>query len=132
MNLKELIDISDTDTQFDIKTIDSTIMKNSNNYSKWLSFLSQEGLNLKKLTLSSEQLYAKLYRQFRWEDEADIVRGEIPDLIKGNEEYQSIQKLVEISKQKINLIEGTLKAINSLGFNTKNFIEWEKLKNGAY
>ena len=130
--LKQLTDESMDDTEFTVKTLETTIMSNSNNYSKWLGYLTEEGLRLKKINLESASEYSRLYKHYRWSDEADMVRGEIPDIIKGEASYQTIMKKLEISKQKLVIIEGTLKAITGLGFNIKTYIEYEKLKNGSY
>lgn len=131
MTLKELIALSETHCSFTLDNVTQTIMTCSKNYSKWLALQSEEGRKLEGYKFKAKSEYARLYKMFRWDWEYDVsARQDIETLIHGEDSYQTIQKNIEICRNKLTVIEGTLKSINSLGFNLKNFIEYEKLKAG--
>ena len=128
MKLKELTEEMAVDCEFTVKTIDSVIMRNSTNYSKWVTYMANEEMVYKKCKMECDREYAKLYRSFKWEQEEDITKPEIDIFIKGAETYQNVLAKMEIAKQKVAICEGALKTINALGFSVKNYIEWEKLR----
>ncbi len=130
LTINQLTAMSDEDTIFEAAHIQTMILRNSNNISKWLGILSIEGVKQRTLLLELNHYYSGRYKHFRWDSEYECARAEIPIMINGDPEYIRRKKVLEISKQKLDLIEGTLKSLSGLGFNIRNFIEWEKIKSG--
>lgn len=130
LSIVDLTKISDEDTKFDSLRIEQSIMQNSNNTSKWLGIGAIEGARQRGLVIELERLYSARYKHYRWDSEYECSRGEIETMVKGEEEYINLLKVVELSKEKLNLIEGTIKALNTLSYNLGHYVKWEQLKSG--
>jgi|LWDU01.1.fsa_nt_gi hypothetical protein len=130
LSLGELIKLGEEDSTFEMLGIEQSLNTNSNKISKWISLAAIEGSKHRELIVAKEAVYSDRYKFYRWESEYDCVRAEIETLIKGEPEYKAMLTQINISKEKLTLIESTIKNLTGLGFNIKNIIEWEKLKGG--
>ena len=122
--------MSAKDTTFEALHTQDVILANANNISKWLGIMAIEGVKHGLLLANKDKHYAGRYKFHRWESEYECARSEIETLVKGEPEYQRHLNLISLSKEKLDMIEGTVKALTNLGFNIKNYIEWEKMKSG--
>lgn len=130
MNLKELYEESKKDlslgTELDIESIQTPYK-----VSKWIKLLIEESLRYKKLDQEFKSLKTIRFEYYLTDydimlDKKDIYNTYLP----GDIELQKLEYKLEHSKQKINVIEMTSKALSQNTFTIKNAIDWKKFLNG--
>lgn len=76
--------------------------------------------------LSKEEL-----EQHGWEPQPlKILKSDIPVYMESDEELQTMQTKIQLTEDKIGLIENIIRTLNNRGYLLKNCIEWEKFKMG--
>lgn len=76
--------------------------------------------------LSKEEL-----EEHGWEPQPlKILKSDIPVYLESDVDLQSIQTKIQLTEDKIDLIENIIRTLNNRGYLLKNSIEWEKFKMG--
>jgi len=131
--LKELHDMSMSDTKFDEDNISNLLLELANRRQKWSNMLTEEGMKLRKLTNEVDLLYKDRLYFYKYDYEYEIKAKDDLDLhIRTDEKIQKLNIKKSIIQEKIRLIESTIKSIEILGWNIKTYIEWTKFKEGVF
>ena len=102
-------------------------------YSYYLNFYSKELKYYKDLLLLKETTYGELFDYYKFDYEKKLdKKSEIEPFIKSNKKYNKV--LIKCNNQEmyVTWLEHTLKNINQISFNIKNYIEYQKFINGEH
>ena len=145
MNLDNIIDSWKTDTKLDDLNLDAESIKVSSLHAKYLGFLSEERILLRKLSIDRRNLVKKLIEYYRGdlnnpEDLKEIgrepyakkvMKNEVMSYVEADSDLIKIDARIEIQQEKVDTLLEIMKSINSRGFQIKNVIEWRRLTFGG-
>ena len=145
MNLDNIIDSWKTDTKLDDLNLDAESIKVSSLHAKYLGFLSEERILLRKLSIDRRNLVKKLIEYYRGdlnnpEDLKEIgrepyakkvMKNEVMSYVEADSDLIKIDAKIEMQQEKVDTLLEIMKSINSRGFQIKNVIEWRRLTFGG-
>lgn len=134
LSIKELKELSEVDTNYDINKVDMYVIELAKISSKWTRLLFDEKLVYESLSIQYDVLKKKKYEKYLYDYKYVIEKrgGEINIYLNSDPELLEIKEKLSISKEKMLFIESIIKVLNSAGFNIKNYIEWQKFMAGSY
>ena len=126
----ELKDHAIHDTDMDLDRLEEVLANNAKNYSKWVGYLSDYTLLLRKARFTYDKKYFKLYEHYLRDSETKRTKSEVSVLLCAHPDVQNLRDQVIMIEQNVELIEGTMKAINSMGFNAATIVKWKVFTEG--
>jgi hypothetical protein len=131
------------DVTLDDAALDLESLKIPQLHSKYLNFLTDERLMLKKAQadyavlrrskweyytgkMSQEELLARGWEPFALK----ILRNDLDLYLDGDEDLNKLVQKCEYLKEKISLLEEIVKELNNRHWKIRNAIEWRKFVNG--
>jgi hypothetical protein len=143
MTLDDIRKEIERDVRMDDSALDLESLKIPQLHSKYLNFLTDERLALKKAEfdlsallkakweyytgkMSQEELLARGWEQFSLK----ILRNDIDLYLEGDEDLNKIRQKIVYQKEKISLLEEIVKELNNRHWKIRNAIDWRKFTNG--
>lgn len=128
---KKLKEIVEKELEITEDNIEQMSIKSGNLYHKYLKLYSQELQKLKEIAIYKEKVYGELYHKYKFEGQYELsTKTEVDVYVKSDEIYYN--KCLEEANQEIivKYLEAVVDSILKMGFQIKNYIELQKLKNG--
>jgi len=99
---------------------------------KWNTYLMDERMTYEVINIefSTKKKEKHEYYLHNYKYVVEKRGGELDVYLNADDELTTIKKRLIISKEKMLFIEGVIKAINSMSFNIRNYIAWEKFMAG--
>lgn len=132
MTFDELKREAQEDLKIDEENMEKKSLEISSLYGKYLEYFRRFSEAYTKAEHQRDQKYAELYEYYSTQYHVKLKNNEVPTYIKGNEEYQKLDKRVKEIHNSIQYIEGVLKQIGQMSFNIRNSIEFKKFKEGLF
>lgn len=138
--LERLLEESEKSLRFDIHHITDEIARSPIEISRWIGFHSSFIMKLKEVEGLLAIKYLKLFEYYQGKSEATkdekpfpkkILKADVDLYINADHEYQVLALKKEKLLAMLKVCEQTLKTLNSRSFDIKNYIEYEKFKNGV-
>ena len=143
MKTDELIEEWEKDSNIDKTELGKESLRIPQLHSKYLKeFYLAKSLHA-KLTADYRQLYKLKHQYFQgilskeeldkhgWEPQPlKILKADIPMYMESDSDLQTVQTKIQLTEDKIGIIENIIRTLNNRGYLLKNCIEWEKFKMG--
>lgn len=141
MKLEQIIEEWRKDALFDDVYLDAESLKTPSLHNKYLKLLSQARLTLRKLKIERKHL-SKVLREYYLgnlnnpDDLKDIdrepwvhkvMKQDVKEYIDTDYEMIEIDKKLEYTEEKIEVVQEILKMINARGYQINNAIKWREL-----
>lgn len=121
---------AENDCSFNKLTMENAF-SNSSLISKWITKKMEWTRVLRDLDLKRKKAYRDRYEFYQTDYPLKLSTKEEMNLfIETDEAYVESHNLCMTIKEVIGYIDSTIDALKTRGFEIKNFIEWEKFKNG--
>ena len=130
MNKNELLFGIQTDLEITIENIDSKIYQVPGLHSKYLRLFFNTKTKLNKKQKELNILYKKIYYHIKDEANEIMNQKEIIFNILGNEEYAQLNLEVETLIDLVDILDRTVKKVNTLSFDIKNIIAFNQYQSG--
>ena len=144
MKLEQIQSLWEKDSQIDRSELGEESLKIAQYHSTYFKMYSEERLLLKKLeyqykvlyktkheyyngTLSQEDLKENGWNPFTLK----VLKTDLNIYLEGDTDIHNAQLKIEYQKEKINLLENIIKALNNRNYQIKNAIDWAKFMNGV-
>lgn len=121
--------------------LDSESLRTPMVYQKWLDFLTDEGMVLKKLLLREKKEYKRLWEYYGGKSpqkiynekplNATVMKSDIDKYLDANPEWAKLQEIVDSQKKKVAYIENVMKMINNRSFQIRDAINWRQFQAGG-
>ena len=101
------------------------------------SMLTKLNGDFKKLYKLKHQYYQGILSQEELEEHGwspqplKILKVDITIYLESDDELQTIQQRIQLTEDKLEIIENIIRTLNNRGYLLKNAIEWEKFKMGV-
>lgn len=117
---------------FDMTKINSQLLDGPIFYSTLLQLFVKENKNLNLLEQEKDELYASLYRHFKYESDVRWeTKHEIETQMYTTKPYIVILSKIEDQQEIVTYLQQQLENVKSLSFAIKNYIDWQKFVSGA-
>jgi hypothetical protein len=143
MTLDEIRKEIERDVRLDESALDLESMKIPQLHSKYLNFLTDERLSLRKTEgdfsmllkakweyytgkMSHEELSARGWQPFPLK----ILRNDLDVYLNGDEDLNKSRQRIAYQKEKISLLEEIVKELNNRHWKIRNAIDWRKFIGG--
>lgn len=143
MKLSEIQDAWVKDAQVNPDELGQEAIKTLNLHAKYITWLVEERLVLKKLKYDLEELkkekwefyvYGPTLEQHKkgWElpPQGKILKSEVKMYIDSDPDITKISMRIDIQSEKVELLNAIVETINRRGFQIKTAVEWERFKQG--
>ncbi len=143
MKLEEIHELWKADSTVDPEDMDGASLAIPVLHAKYLQFLSQERLILRKLETELKQLRLLKTNYYLgnlskeeleeqgWQQELRrILRTEVHDYLDADKQVADLTLRVALQKEKTDVLTSILQTINNRGYHIKNAVEWIKFKHG--
>jgi hypothetical protein len=143
MKLEEIQQLWEKDCDIDRAELGEESLKIAQLHSKYFKYYSQERLLLKKLEFEFKSLYKTKFEYYNgtlshdemkengWDPfSLKVLKSDLHIYIDGDTDIHNAQLKIEYQKEKIQLLENIIKALNNRNFQIKNAIDWAKFMNG--
>ena len=144
MKADELIIEWERDSDIDKTELGKESLRIPQLHSKYLKelFLAKSTLtklngDFKKLYKLKHQYYLGILSQEELEEHGwtpqplKILKADIPIYLESDNDLQTIQQRIQLTEDKLEIIENIIRTLNNRGYLLKNAIEWEKFKMGV-
>lgn len=146
MKLSELQEMWKDDSKIDSLAIGDASLETARLHSKYLAFLANSRLSLRRYEAEYWRMRKRRYRYFRGEltkeeleeydwpqwQGAKPLKNEMDEYLSADEELLSIQDKVEYYKTVVFFLEQVMRSLNSRTWDIKNHIEYLKYSQGGY
>lgn len=117
---------------FDMTKINSQLLDGPIFYSTLLQLFVKENKNLNLLEQEKDELYASLYRHFKYDSDVRWeTKHEIETQMYTTKPYIAILSKIEDQQEIVTYLQQQLENVKSLSFAIKNYIDWQKFVSGA-
>ena len=117
---------------FDMTKINSQLLDGPIFYSTLLQLFVKENKNLNLLEQEKDELYASLYRHFKYDSDVRWeTKHEIETQMYTTKPYIVILSKIEDQQEIVTYLQQQLENVKSLSFAIKNYIDWQKFVSGA-
>lgn len=109
-------------------------------HGRYLTMRSNEAIVLKQLELQRAKLLKKRYLFYTGKAEPEdykaenfdlkVLRSDVDIFLDSDDQLTELDKKIEMQKQKVNLLDDFIKALNQRVWAIKNAIEYRKMENG--
>jgi len=143
MKLEEIYDLWAEDSEIDTTAIDQVAVNIPKLHHKYYKVFSNERLQLRKLEADYKQLYHLKFEYFMgtldretleergWKpNPRAILKSDIPMHIDSDQDIINLTLKISYQKEKTALLESIIKNVTERGFIVRNYIEWQRFKNG--
>lgn len=146
MRLSDLQDEWSKDSKIDATNIGDETLKTPNLHSKYLAFLANSKLLLRKQEVSYWRMRKLRYRYFRgeltkeeleenewpqWQGTKPL-KNEMDEFLTSDDTLLAIQDKIEYYKTVVVFLEQVMRSLNSRTWDIKNHIEYLKYSQGGY
>jgi len=144
MKLEEIQSLWEKDSQIDRSELGEESLKIAQYHSIYFKMYSEERLLFKKLEYQYKTLYKTKYEYYNGtlsqEDLKEngwnpftlkVLKTDLNIYLEGDTDIHNAQLKIEYQKEKINLLENIIKALNNRNYQIKNAIDWAKFMNGV-
>ena len=144
MKADELVIEWERDSDIDKTELGKESLRIPQLHSKYLKelFLAKSTLtklngDFKKLYKLKHQYYLGILSQEELEEHGwtpqplKILKVDIPIYLESDNDLQTIQQRIQLTDDKLEIIENIIRTLNNRGYLLKNAIEWEKFKMGV-
>lgn len=145
MDIKEIEDMWDIDSDIDGVRIDEESRKISKLHSKYLRILTTEKSQLNKLNykideyvLDKKEFYLGILSKEKLDKYGwvpfgrKILKSELQSYIDGDNDVNKLFYVIEEQKIKVDAVERIIYSINQRSMHLKNFVDWKKYTNGDF
>ena len=130
MNLEELKANAKRDCKLGSE-LDDEAARLSQKKAQWSEWLSMFAVSYKKADWKLKKIQAARFEYYFSDYHITLTPGDIRNIyLPGDAKVIEALKEVELSKQKIELCDRTMKTLVSMGFDIKNIIEYRKFMSG--
>lgn len=112
------------------KNLDGEVMKTISKLHYYNGLLAEEKLVLNRIIRKKNEIYGKLYEKFRFNSDVKLDKGEVQYWIDRDPLWQKIQSYYESHKELCDLIERSIKALQTKSFAIKNLIDIKRIELG--
>lgn len=143
MKTDELISEWEKDSEIDKTELGKESLRIPQLHSKYLKEFYLAKSTYTKLNADYKNLYKLKHQYYQgilskeeleehgWEPQSlKILKSDIPVYIESDHDLQTIQTKIQLTEDKIGIIENIIRTLNNRGYLLKNCIEWEKFKMG--
>lgn len=144
MTLDDILKSWQTDNIIDPTDVGNASLQQAKLHAKYLRFMTEERLILKKLRADYKQLQKLKYEYYSgtlseedmknngWQPNGlKILRTDIPMYIEADDDIVKLSLRIGSQEEKVDALDSIIKTINNRGFQIKNYIDWTKFTNGA-
>jgi hypothetical protein len=144
MKLEEIYALWAEDSEIDTTVIDQVAVNIPKLHHKYYKIFSSERLQLRKLETDYKQLYQLKFDYFMgtldketleergWRpNPRAILKSDIPMHIESDQDIINLTLKISYQKEKTSLLESIIKNVTERGFIVRNYIEWQRFKNGS-
>ncbi len=144
MNIEEIMELWNTDTNIDKTELGDESLKIPKLHSKYFNILTRERLVLRKYIEDMKKLKLDKYEFFTQgpnEDTKDkgwrlppkgmILKGDIPMYMDADQDVIDLTLKIGLQQEKVDLLESIIKTIINRNFVIKNAIEWNRFTMGG-
>ena len=132
MNKDELLKEIEDDLNITPENIEVKMYEVSGLHSKYLRHFFNTKLKLNKKQKELNILYSFLYYKIKDDSDDLMNQKEIIFNIMGNDEYSKLNYEVQVLTDFVDILDRTVKKVNSLSFDVKNIIEYNKYLQGNF
>ena len=144
MNIEEIMDLWNTDTNIDKTELGDESLKIPKLHSKYYNILIKEKLSLRKLIEEMKRLKLDKYEFFtqgpseetrdkgwRLPPKGMILKGDIPMYMDADQDIIDLNLKIGTQQEKVEFLESVIKTIINRNFVIKNAIEWNRFTMGG-
>lgn len=144
MTIEEIISTWQHDSSIDPTNVGNSSLDIAKLHAKYLRFLTEERLLLKKLRSQYKELNKQKYEYYSGslsEDELrangwqpflqKVLKTDIAMYIESDQDIIKLSLKIGLQEEKVDVLDSIIKSINNRGFQIKNYIDWTKFTNGA-
>ena len=144
MKLEEIYDLWAEDSEIDTNAIDTVAISIPKLHHKYFKILSNERLQLRKLEADYKKLYLLKFEYFmgtldretldeyNWApNPRSILKSDIPMHLESDKDVINLTLKIAYQKEKTSALESIIKNVGDRGYIVKNYIDWQRFKNGA-
>lgn len=144
--IKDRLDVvkkeADQDLEINDLDLDESLLDIPKKHSKWVSYLTDETINLKELYSLKERVKLERWKYYTGKQTDEyvakngilhekILKSDVDKYLSADEKLVLINDVVSVQKALVEYIERTLKEIGNRGFHIKSIIEWRKFTSGG-
>lgn len=144
MKLDDIMNLWEKDAKVDVTELGRESAHVPYLHHKYFKIYTQEALILKGYEYERKVLFKQKHQYYTgtideetlkekgWEpNPMRILKQDLPVYLESDEDLQTIEKKIDIQKQKIDFLESVIKTVMNRGYLIKNVIEWERFKAGG-
>lgn len=144
MNIDDIVTNWQNDSALDPTDVGNASLHIAKLHAKYLRFLTEERLLLKKLRIQYKEMHRTKYeyysgtlseddlRQNGWQPFLQkVLKTDIPMYIESDQDMVKLSLKIGLQEEKVDVLDSIIKSINNRGFQIKNYIDWTKFTNGA-
>ena len=132
MTKDELLDEIENDLNITPENIDQKLYSVSSLHAKYLRHFFNTKLKLNKKQKELNLLYKNLYYKIKDNSNELMNQKEIIFNLLANEDYANLNLELETLIDLTDILDRTVKKTNSLSFDVKNIVEWQKFQSGGF
>lgn len=140
MKLQEILQLVETDSEISDHLGDES-KKIPVLHGRYLTLRSNEAIILKQLEIQRSKLLKKRYlfytgkaepAEYKAENfDLKVLRSDVDIFLDSDDQLSELDAKIEMQKQKVNLLDDFIKALNQRVWAIKNALEWKKFENGV-
>ncbi len=144
MNIEEIMDLWDTDTNIDRTELGDESLRIPKLHSKYYNILIREKLllrkhmeELKRLKLDKYEFYTQgpdeetKDKGWRLPPKGILLKSDLPMYMDADQDIIDLNLKIGLQQEKVDLLESIIKTIINRNFVIKNAIEWNKFTGGG-
>lgn len=133
---KSILDLQEEakqDSDIDQNKIDRYSLNLASLTTKWNNLLVTEKLHYESETIKYALLRKQKWEYYQYDHQFKIAKGKEMDIyLESDIDLLKINEQLIVSREKVKLIEATIKNLTTTSFNIKNAIEFLKYQAGGY
>lgn len=130
LKFKMLKDEAKVDCKFDKETM-ADAFNNAVTISKWIVYKTEWARVHRDYEEARKKIYRKLYEYYQTEYRLKLnTKDEYNLFIESDPQYTEELSKSLVTKEAIQFIDSVIDTLKTKGYEIKNYIEWEKFKNG--
>jgi hypothetical protein len=116
--------------KWDEFTVDKKLLKLGETIHKYHKLVFDIAKKRIKVEFDRDNRYQELYIHYKFDYDIKLTDKEIKDFVYKDTEYIKFNKTIAEQNNLITFLESSIKNLESVRWDIKNFIEWQKIKNG--
>jgi hypothetical protein len=144
MQIDDIISNWQVDNVIDPTDVGNASLSIAKLHAKYLRFLTEERLLLRKLRVQYKELHKMKYeyysgtlseddlKQNGWQPFLQkVLKTDLSMYIESDQDIVKLSLKIGLQEEKVDVLDSIIKSINNRGFQIKNYIDWTKFTNGA-